>query len=212
MEVVKVQLARAIWLFDTQELNPRGNALYPTVFDAFLKRYRFATFPKPEEFHSGGSLFFKQGKFAWEVSSVDIDFDLHGDGLVASCRHSTEVADALLRDFVVWLGEQLGVAYPPSFSKKCIYRSELIVNLAIDLNSTAEKLSRFSRFLSTVSKQEAQTTGITFGSDGTPPMFTIERRANVPFEENRYFSSAALQTTHHIAALTAFEQVLGQSE
>ncbi|MCX6634507.1 MAG: hypothetical protein NT090_05390 [Acidobacteria bacterium] len=212
MEVAKVQLARAVWLFDTQELTPRGNALYPTLFDTFIRRYKFPTFPKPEEIHSGGSLYFKQGKFVWEASSVDIDCDLHNDGLVASCRHSTEVADAFLQDFVVWLGEQLGVAYPPTLSRKRIYRSELIVNMAIDLNSTAEKLRQFSRLLSAMSKQEAQTTGITFGSDRASLTFAIERRVNVPFEENRYFSGAALQTSHHIEALVAFEQLLARSD
>jgi hypothetical protein len=109
MELVKVQLGRAIWLFDTQELNPRGVALFPDIYAAFSKRYQFATIPRAEEIHSGGSLYFKQGKFVYEMTSVDVDFELHSDGLVANSRHSTEASNAFLKDLLDWLGEQLAI-------------------------------------------------------------------------------------------------------
>jgi hypothetical protein len=41
-----------------------------------------------------------------------------------------------------------------------------------------------------------------------PSVFTIERRANVPFSENTYFSAAPLGTSEHLALLQEFEDML----
>ncbi len=205
MEILKVQLARTIWLFDAQELNPKGVSLYPEIYNAFARRYQFTVMPKAEQIHSGESLFFKQGKFVYDSLSVDIDFDLHSDGLVATCRHSTDAAHEFLLDLLKWLAEQLGAVYPPHLTKKRIYRSELIVQMDARL-SLARKLDAFLLLLSTMSKKTIQPTGMLFGEDnGAAALFTIDRRVNTPWEDNRYFSAAGLPTAQHIEALTAFE-------
>jgi hypothetical protein len=41
-----------------------------------------------------------------------------------------------------------------------------------------------------------------------PAMFSIERRVDVPFEENTYFSQAPLRTAEHIEILNTFEASL----
>jgi hypothetical protein len=56
-------------------------------------------------------------------------------------------------------------------------------------------------------------TGIFFGYDTThtkpyAPIFTIERRADVPFVENKYFSTAPLPTDEHLKVLEDFEAAL----
>lgn len=210
MEVNKVQLARTIWLFDTQELNPHGVSLYPDLYNGLAKRYQFITFPKPEEIHSGASLYFKNGKLAYGGSiSVALDFDVHADGLVASCRHSTEVANEFLRDCTAWLGEQLGIVYPPRLTKKRIYRDELIVQMNPKLEAVSEKLRGFSELLSSISNRQVVPTGATFGDDNAAsPLLTIERRVNTPFEDNCYFSASGLPTTQHIDALRKFEEIM----
>ena len=210
MEIVKVQLARAIWLFDTQELNPRGLSLYPNVFAALSKRYQFAVLPKLEEIQAGGSIYFKQGKFFHEPSnvSIEIDFEVHGDGVIGSSRHSTEASDEFLFDCLNWLSEQLGTAYAQALTKKRVYRDELIVSMSPHMDQVAPKLLRISQALSTISSKSIETTGITFGSDGQPPTLSIERRVNIPFDANRYFSAAGLQTSQHIEVLKIFEQLM----
>ncbi len=211
MEVLKVQLARTIWLFDIQELNPKGISLYPEIYAGIGKHYQFAMLPKAEEIHSGGSLYFKHGKFLYDGSLiVEVDFDLHGDGLVASCRHSTEAAHEFLLDFTAWLGEQLGIAYPPHLTKKRLYRSELIVQMEPMLNTLSQKAEEFSRLLSELCQKEIQPSGILFGEDhGTNAVLTVDRRGSTPWEENRYFSSSTLATTQHVEALAKFEQIVG---
>jgi hypothetical protein len=211
MEVLKVQLARTIWLFDTQELNPKGVSFYPQIYDRFSKRYQFTGLPKPEEIHSGGSLYFKHGKFVSDSLIVEVDFDLHGDGLVASCRHSTEAAHEFLLDFIGWLGEQLGITYSLRVTKKRIYRSELIVQMEPNLGALSKKIEEFSRLVSELSQRQIQPSGVIFGEDnGSSPALTLERRASTPWDENRYFSAATMPTAQHVEALTKFEQIMAE--
>lgn len=214
MEIVKVRLARATWLFDTQELNPRGLKLYPDVFGAFSKRYQFAVLPTAEEIRSGGSLYFRQGKFFFEPSgeNAEVEFELHSDGLVASTRHSTEASDAFLQDSVIWFGEQLGAAYPLTLTKKRVYRDELVVSMSVSMNMNmiVTRLERLSVMLSSLSNKSTEIIGLRFGSEGGSSTLVVERREGSPFDENRYYSAAALPTLQHIEALNLFEQLLAE--
>jgi hypothetical protein len=211
MEVIKVQLARTVWLFDTQELNPKGISLYPQIYDRFSRRYQFTGLPKPEEIHSGGSLNFKHGKFVSDSLIVEVDFDLHSDGLVASCRNSTEVAHEFLLDFIGWLGEELGITYSLHLSKKRIYRSELIVQMEPNLKALSTKIETFSRFVSQLSQKKIGPSGIVLGEDnGSSPVLNLERRVSTPWDENRYFSLSAMPTAQHVEALTKFEEIMAE--
>ena len=212
MELVNVQLGRAVWLFDTQELNPRGIALYPDFYIAANKRYQFATAPKAENIHAGESLYFKEGKFPYELTTVAVDLELHSDGLVANTRHSTEAANAFLQDLVGWCGEHLGVSYPPSLGKKRIYRSELIVNMNPKLASVATKLQNFASILSEIVKKETQVTGLDFGAQESTQVFHLARRANSPFDDNQYFTKGWFQTLEHIELLSKFEAIMTETE
>jgi hypothetical protein len=208
MELVKVQLARTVWLFDSQELNPQGVTLYPDIYTAFIQRYQFRKFPKPEEFISGGSLYFKSGSFSFG-SPIEIDVEIHSDGLVASCRNSTEAANDFLVNFTGWLSEQIGIAYPP-ISRKRIYRDEVVVQMDSRLESISDKLLGFSEFLSVVSKKDVQPVGAMFGVENTDgPLMTLERRIKTCFDDNRYFSSSSLPTSIHLEALAKFEEIMG---
>ena len=41
-----------------------------------------------------------------------------------------------------------------------------------------------------------------------PLTFKFERRANVPFDQNRYFTSASVSTDTHLMLLQAFQEML----
>ena len=60
-------------------------------------------------------------------------------------------------------------------------------------------------------------TAIIFNTDTSrtriaPGIFTIERLADTPSQENMYFSSAPLRTSEHIDLIKRFESSLLQSE
>ncbi len=210
MEIIKVQLGRAVWLFDLEELNPRGAALFPEVFAGFIKTYQFAVVPTTQEIQAGGSLYFKQGRFPYEQSSVAVDFEMHNDGLVANTRHSTEAAHAFLQDSVTWLGQQIGAIYPATLGKKRVYRSEIIVSLNADLDSLSERLRRFSKLLAAMTKESAQVTGLLFGSQQSPARLYLERKTgnNTPLSDNHYIANAWLQTAQHLELLREFENLM----
>ena len=233
MEIVRVVLGRAVWLFDTQELNPRGVATYPDLYVAFGKRYQFATLPKAEDIHSGGSVYFKHGKFTFETNSIAVDFELHNDGLVVNTRHSTEAADGLLQDTLAWCEDQFSIKYPANLIKKRIHRSELIVSMNPKLDGSevarqgsrnsaagalqvepshglASKIQQFTTAVSsTIATNNIGVTGLQFGSQEVPAALFIERRAgNVPFEDNHYLSNAWATTGRHLELLQTFEQIM----
>ncbi|MFN0166628.1 MAG: hypothetical protein ACKV22_09370 [Bryobacteraceae bacterium] len=210
MELLKVQVAKAIWLFDTQDLNPRGAALFPFIFGLLGQRYQFLI-PKQEDLSgfpsSRTSLFFKQGKFVFESFTVDVDMEIHSDGLVATSRHSTEACDAFLEDFKDWLASQLGVVYQPRIGKKRAYKSDLMVAGDPRIEALSSTLQGFAKTLSGLSGQAVYPSGIIFGADRTPGVFTIERRVNTSSDENEYFSISSLPTSKHLEALNELERV-----
>lgn len=209
MEIIKVQLGRAVWLFDTQALNPRGTSLYPDLYVGFGKRYQFVTLPKPEEILAGGSMYFKQGRFLHELSNVAVDFELHNDGIVANTRHSTEAASAFLQDVMDWCKDQLGVTYPANIVKKRVYRSQLVVSMNPNLDSQAEKFGQFASLVSEIIAKPSQVTGMQFGSQEIPEAFIVERKAtDTPLEDNNYIANAWMQTSQHLELLRRFEEIM----
>jgi len=204
-----VQLGRAAWLFDTAELNPRGAAIYPEIYEAFAKRYQFATLPKAEEIHSGDSAYFKNGRFTHQETIIAVDFELHSDGVVANTRHSTEGADAFLVDVVGWLSEHFGVSYNIEIARRRVHRSELVVSLDPKLDNVAEKLVTFSALVAHVTGKPSLVTGLIVGSQEVPAAFYIERKAGtVALNENNYIAHAWMQTGQHLDLLQKFECIM----
>ena len=119
------------------------------------------------------------------------------------------MSDAYLQDVLNWLGEQLGATYSASLSKKRIYRDELIVKMNLELGKAGSRFSKLSEILTSMTNKPTGIIGLTFGSEGSNNLsLVVERRANTPFEENRYFSVSGLQTAKHIEALVSFEQIM----
>jgi len=206
MEIIKVQVARAVWLFDTQDLNPRGISLYEPLA-ALATKFQFAGWPTPEDcgrFSAAHkSMFFKQGTFLYEGLRVDIDFDIHPDGLVANTHNSTEASESFLEEFLKWASNNLQTTCEGPRERQ--YRSELAVRMSPNFETFSERVEEYTHKLSDMFGQPTVFTGIIFGSELTTGVLTIERRANTKFSDNQYFSISALQTGKHVEALVALE-------
>src|SRR5437773_3334627 len=89
----------------------------------------------------------------------------------------------------------------------------MVVHSLIDLG-VCDKLRMFAEHLSTLPLfgepgKEHLVSTIGFGSDGKSQVsFSFDRRAGVPFSENRYYTRAALPTADHQGVLDKFEQML----
>ncbi len=99
-----------------------------------------------------------------------------------------------------------------------LYLSELYVQTKKSLNSLNPKLSAFAKHLTSLIVGHEhhpiafETSGLSFWTDpgiGSPPgSFRFERVIDVPFNTNRYYSSAPLQTDAHLKMLEELENIL----
>ena len=205
MRLAKVQLARSIWLFDTAELNPHGISV--ESLKNMVEGFGFK-WPKPEEIASGKAEL-KNGKFVFDGNTIDVNLDIHADGLVADTRHSTEASDEFLSKFIVAVSRDLGVQYSPQMARKRIYRSEMIVYAEdFKLVRVCEKLDAFARELSASIKSTQELSAVVYGESTKVNNFSFERRINESFELNRFYSSALLPTEEHLRMLERFEAIL----
>lgn len=210
MELSKIITARSIWLFDIDELNPRGRRVEP-IFEALKARYRFVE-AAPDEKKSG--YIFKKGIFGSGQAELDIDsLDIYKDGVVLNTRSDTIRSDAVLEDAFSWLWSEHGLG-SESFSAKPkrLYVSELVVHCP------GVNLDKGLGILLTLKESIAKATGapapqiesqaVVFGSSDRRNLFTFERRVGEPFSTEKYFSSASMRTADHLELLAKVTSLL----
>lgn len=221
MKLLSVKQARSIWLVYIVELNPRGLNLI-SLIKPIVDKYNFQIYPsKPEEFGFGKEnigINFKGGNFQKDPQhNISFDLSVYNDGFVLDTRSSTSDSDTILDEFLNWLSTEYGmIPYQEVLGSK-VYLSELYIQTMKSLNSLNPKLIEFSKYLAslTTGKHHSvsfETTGISFGTDPAiikpPSSFKFERVIDVPFESNRYYSAAPLQTDAHLKILEKLEKIL----
>jgi hypothetical protein len=217
MEITAVMLARIVAFVEVQELNPKGKAYYPDLVAALVKRFNFQVYPtKPEEFDEAKGVQFADGKFA--EGTVD-KLQIFTHGLMVDTRVSTDVSEKLLRDTLLWAKYELGLHFEERMIKRKGYGSQLTFESEMDLSKLNPVVGRISQTISSKLKNTSsqpvtyEPIAILFNLDQsvsklTPGAFSIERRAEIPFSEKKYFSNAPLGTQDHIDLLKDFETAL----
>jgi hypothetical protein len=218
MKLLSIRTARTIWLVPPTYINPRGRFILPGIL-ACAKRYGFVKVPNPQSFfETPVKVMFEGGSFtASDGVSVVVNLTLHDDGIVADTRSSTEDSELFLEDALGWLATEFQLPEPSELSIKKIYLSE--VNLAFDrsIEIFNDRFSNFVRSLrsgvGTNPAKPMELVNLNFGTDpGTgarQALLRIERDVGASFNENRYFSSALLQTSEHLKLLREFEEAAG---
>lgn len=209
--------ARTLWFVDLHELNPRGRSLYPEVIEALQAKYEFQKVPESaSDLTKEGGLELSIGSFeARPGEFIDVTFTVYNDGLTADTRSSTADSEAFLRDALEFVSSgNFGVVYEPGMVHRKAHLSEIIVHTNKSLGSINSKLAGFEQRLDEISGGTLppfRLAGITFRSDQTAPApaspFSFERRVNVPFSDNRYYSAAPFSTEDHLALLRDFEEL-----
>ncbi len=215
MQLSAVLLARFITFIEIAELDPRGRIHFPELSDSLAKRFGFQKFPqKFEEFDLQKGIEFAQGK--WERGGVE-KLTIFGGGFAAETRSSTDDSEGFLHEFLSWAATKFGIQYRPEMIKHIAYVSQVVFYaeapiLTLLSNPVARLSQRVSNSIEKVLKEKIhyELSGLWIGMDQltrkmAPAAFTIQRRIDVPFSENKYFSEAPLPTEVHLTLLREFE-------
>lgn len=213
MKLLSVRLARALWLMDIGELNPRGKDVFFHLFPALLEEYKFKVYPKAGDDFSQG-MKFSGGEFVKEDGTVlAVNVTLFTDGIAADTYSSTTDSDNFLADVLEDLPE-MGFAFEPSMVRGKAYTSQLNVSCSNPLSALNPRLNNFaSRITSELGGVTAfEFSAIEFWPDQTkaykPASFSFQKRTGDAPSDNRYWSQAPLPTDKHVELLDDLEAIL----
>ena len=219
MQLVSVGAARSVWLFDVNELNPSGKRIFPDALTWLGEKYSFQSFPKTiaDTDPDKKGYQFKQGSFQTETgASFTVNFSIYEDGVVAETWSSTEIGDQFLVDLLRSASARYSLNFKFESVLRKIYVSELTAQFDWDVSVFGNRFKVFCEKLDALMAHnhlpKYELTGMIFSPDtsGTsykPPGFMLERKTNVPFSLNRYWSKAPFTTRDHVAALEAYEEL-----
>lgn len=214
MRVLNILSSRVTWLFETVELNPRGLSLHP-VYAGLKNKYEFSTPKSREEVNNAdGGVKFLNGSFRPNGgASLSVELTVYSDGLVALTNAETSVTEAFLNDMIGFVQKQYELHFEPAIVRQRRYGSSLLIESERGLSRVSELLSGISEALSDETGSAYEATGITLGCDASLPSnglapFVIERRTDIPFSANRFFSSAPVTTEAHKNLLKRLESAL----
>lgn len=214
MELLSTILARSVFVFELDSLNPFGKYNSNESFAALQERYQFAKIPaglpeitndKPAEFFSG-----RHGNIAIDR------LQLYPNGVIVDTRSSTRDAESVAEDLIETARQVLGSRVEINrkhFVNQVTFRSKMRLD---KLNPVLAEIARYIEdSLSDSLKQGfiADTTGVIISIDNTqaritPAKFTVERRVEVPFVDNVYFSSAPMHSDVHMKFIEKLEMSL----
>jgi hypothetical protein len=217
MELTSVVLARASAWVEPVDLNPRGAVFYPDLTKALVTRYNFQKFPqKLEDFDESKGVTFGVGRLG---DTVIEQLVIYTYGIVLDTRVSTQESRRLLEEAFEWGRKELGFVYKPEMVRRWQYASQVTFRSTAPMTGASSAVGKLA---AAVAKSVADVTGDNLRYDlailgvdydqltRKHPLgrFSIQRRDNTPFSENKYFSDAPLPTDIHIRLLEQFEKDL----
>jgi hypothetical protein len=217
MQLAAVIVARFVAFLETIDLNPRGRAYFPGIVPALTSRYGFAKFPqKLEDFDESKGITFEGGRYQdVTIQRVQIFTNV----MVVETASSTGDSEKILEDALVWGSETFGLLYRPGMIKRKAYVSQLTFysdSVLSKLNPALLKVAqilnaRVPQYFGYELKYKPSAFAISYDSleiRNGAAQFSIEARAEVPYVENKYFSTAPLPTEEHIELLQTLESDL----
>jgi len=214
VQLSAVILARVLGYIETFDLSPRGTIFYPEVVPQIAERYRFQKFPTSiEEFDESKGIEFHEGKAGNKVIQK---FTIFNTLLVVETRSSTDDSKQIMEEMLAWGADKLGLNYKPGMINRFAYVSDLSFYSDVPILGVSHAVTRLadktSKALSEIWQEPIRydPINVMVGHDplsrkyGIAP-FSISRRAEARFAENKYFSEAPLPTDMHLAMLEEFE-------
>lgn len=132
---------------------------------------------------------------------------------------STDASESILHDMLNWGAETFGLSNRPSLITRRNYVSELVFSSDMFLPVISPKLQTLGDKITTLvsgylgNSLPFETVGVSLAFDSTQSKqlftpFQIQRLAETPFSEKKYYSGAPLKTSDHIQLLNDLEATL----
>jgi hypothetical protein len=217
MQLASVLLARYYGLVQSEDLNKNGMIYFPEVGAALVQRYGFTKFPtKPEDFDEDKGVEFLDGRSGKQVINKIV---LLTSGMYLDTQINTAASENLWYELMDWAVETFGVSFQREMVTRCAYVSNVTFYSEVPvlrLNPIFDEVARVTTMEVEKNfgrKLEYQPAAISITYDqistkfGTAA-FTVQRREGVPFEENKYFSTAPLKTEIHLELLEKWENAM----
>lgn len=220
MELLNIVRARSIWLFDLRDINPRGKYLELALISWLKDYYTFTKYPSSLtdiDQTRGSGLVFSGGSFYLrEDLPLNVDLSIYNDGLVGDTRSSTSDTDAFVANVISSAVEKFDLVFHQEMIRRKLYVSELHVRSNRPLSRINPRLetftSRLASLMGTQKDARLEPSSIGFWPAEPAPegalRFIFERQLNTSASEQRYYSSAPLQTDDHLQLLNEFEDLL----
>ena len=215
MQRSAVQIARFLGFIEMDRLNPGGKVFFPRAVSAIAEKLNFQKFPvKPEEFDETKGVEFHEGH--WNGMNVS-KLVIYNNGLLVDTKASTDDSERILIEALSWAREELGIAFSPQLIYRKRYLSDVIFQTEapiLDGFSPIENLKRnLTNHVAEVMAQKFEYSSIRLDVDferfqrqAAIAPFTIQRRNDSLFGDNRYFSEAPLPTEVHWQVLEQYEK------
>jgi hypothetical protein len=217
MNLKAIALSRALAFIETIDLNPNGSVFFPDLCAGMVKNFRFQKFPQTmAEMDETKGIVFEGG--TWSGNTI-LKLTIWNNALVIDTRCSTEETKEILTNALQWAADNFALDYKEGMIKRWRYVTDLIVISEAPLLAVNPAATRL---FDSVGKRVSEIIGEPFtyhpsrivGDFERHPRnvplaaMDIQRRADTPFSENKYFSEAPLPTEIHYALLEQYERDL----
>jgi hypothetical protein len=214
VELTAILLSRVLAFYETPDLTPRGGMFFPAIVKELVQQYSFQSSPRTlEDWSADEGAQFSVGKFDRTVIEKLIIFN---NGLQVDTRAGTSESKRIIEGMLGWAREKFGIVYGPKTVREWGYVNNLTFRSDVPLLVTGpmERLSKsITKEMSEILGRETayEPTGFSIGHDQLlrrypRAYFTLQRRAEVPLTDNKYFSESPLPTETHISLLEQYEK------
>lgn len=222
MDLLSVNLARSVWLFNIDELNPHGKNILADLVDWLKETYHFEKGPDSlDALNENKGLVLLNGEFQVRPEIfVQTNLTIFLDGIVAETRSSTSDTDAFVADALELATKEFSLTRRSDLIRQKLYVSELWMYCDRHLRELNPGLSQIAArivdLIGSENKPHYEPASMEFWSDPEGPQparppFIFQRKNQAFFKENRYWSRAPLQTHDHLEILNDLEKLLSRS-
>jgi|SRR5580698_994610 hypothetical protein len=219
MQLLSVPLARVLAYIEGTELNPQGSAFFPEVIERLIERFQFQKYPQSfEETDEQKGVNFFEGR--WNGVNVT-KLTIFTGAIVVDTGTSTEASEKILEEALIWGAQELGLTYEPGMIKRRQYISDIVFSSEIDLLAVHPAFVNLQKAVTDLGEKflwqrrpyELTHFGLDFDHTLNPLIaapFSIQRRGNALFSEQKYFSEAPLPTRVHVKLVEQLEADLAR--